>query len=547
MPQPSGASASTVSGASAAAASETRSTTIASAPILAAFQGERPSHAILDAVAAGAPGVTLYRALNVRSASQLRDLTDELRGVATRAGLPPPIIAIDQEGGQLNAIGDGTQFPGNLALAATGSEQLAEAVGRAIGRELAALGITVNFAPDCDVLTNRDNPTVGVRSFGDDPALAARLAAAFVRGHQSQGVATTAKHFPGGGDRSVDSHYALPVVHATLDRLRRVELQPFRATIEAGCRLVMPAHLALPAIDGLADRPAMVSPHILRDLLRDELGFGGVVVSDALDMGAIDQDALVDEALGALHSGVDLLLAGPGHADRADLLTSIAEGLALRDRSVGGRPPAPSARRITQLRRWFQGYRRPDFSVVGSAEHRSLALEVARRSITLARHRDGLLPLAPGGGESKGRVVVILPRPADLTPADTSSHVRIDLADGLRKAGIAAEEIRTSINPVDADVRAIRDRLVGVRLAIVGTINARQHRGQADVVRAALAASVPTILIALRMPDDIEAYPEAGTYLCTYGIQPPSIDALVEVLTGAIRPTGRLPLAGLAT
>src|SRR5437762_6855670 len=340
MPQPSGASASTVSGASAAAASETRSTTIASAPILAAFQGERPSHAILDAVAAGAPGVTLYRALNVRSASQLRDLTDELHGVAIRARLPPPIIAIDQEGGQLNAVGDGTQFPGNLALAATGSEQLAEAVGRAIGRELATLGITVNFAPDCDVLTNRDNPTVGVRSFGDDPALAARLAAAFVRGHQSQGVSTTAKHFPGGGDRSVDSHYALPVVHATLDRLRRVELQPFRAAIEAGCRLVMPAHLALPAIDGLADRPAMVSPHILRDLLRDELGFGGVVVSDALDMGAIDQDALVDEALGALRSGVDLLLAGPGHADRADLLTSIAEGLALRDRSVGGRPPA---------------------------------------------------------------------------------------------------------------------------------------------------------------------------------------------------------------
>jgi beta-N-acetylhexosaminidase len=517
------------------------SASTATVPILAAFEGERVPRDILDAVAAGLPGVTLYRSLNVRSAAQLRELTGEVHGVARRAGLPPPIVSLDQEGGQLIAVGDGTPFPGNLALAATGSPDLAEAVGRATGRELAALGVTVNFAPDCDLLTNRDNPAVGVRSFGDDPEVASRLAARFVVGHQSAGVATTAKHFPGGGDRAEDSHYALPIVHHGLERLRRVELPPFQGAIAAGCRLVMAAHLALPEVDGLAGRPTMVSLRILIDLLRHELGFRGVVVSDALDMGAVDQSSLVEDVVEALVSGVDLLLAGPAHAQRGDLLPSIAQGLR---GSVGSAQAGPvaSARRIDELRHWLRPAVAVDLSEVGSVGHRALALEVARRSVTLVRDRDELLPLSR---DASGRALVIVPRPVDLTPADTSSVVRIELAARLREAGFEADEMRVSIDPDDAEVGAIRARLGNASLAILASINARQHRGQARIVEALLQAGVPVIAVALRMPDDLEAYPDVGTYLCTYSIQPPAIEALAEVLTGALEPIGKLPLAGI--
>ncbi len=525
------------------------------APILVAFEGDAAPPDVLTGIRAGRPGVTLYRSLNLFSPDQVRALADEVHAAAAAGGLPPAIVSLDQEGGQLMAVGAATPFPGNLALAATRSPELAEAVGRAIGMELAALGITVNFAPDCDLATNLDNPSVGTRSFGDDPDLAARLAAAFVRGHQSAGVAATAKHFPGGGDRSIDPHYGLPISRHDLDRLRRVELPPFKAAIDSGCRLVMGAHLALPAIDGLADRPVMLSSRILVDLLRGELGFEGVVVSDALDMGALDQSRLVMDAAEALQSGVDLLLAGPAQAGRTDLLLDIDRAFASRSGLAGGSLPrvagdaaaagAAGAEvafgRIDALRRWLATHtaERPSISVVAGAEHQALALEVARRSVTQVFDRTGLLPLRP---HPDRRVVVVVPRPADLTPADTSSSVAIELGAALQGAGIAVDEIRVSIDPDPGGIAGAAERIRGASIAIVGTINARLHRGQAAIAEACHAAGVPTIVVALRMPDDIEVVQSAGAYLCTYSIQPPSVTALVEVLTGRLQATGQLPI-----
>ena len=232
-------------------------------------------------------GVTLFRSHNAPGPRETRALTDALQAAAAAAGRSPLLIGADQEGGQLMAIPGTTPFPGNLALAATGSDELAHATGRALGRELAAMGVNVNYAPVCDVNINPQNPVIGTRSFGEDPATVSRMAAAMIAGMQSAGVAACAKHFPGHGDTASDSHDGLVTVPHSRARLDQVELPPFAAAIAADVRLIMTAHVALPALTGGQAIPSTLAPQVLRGLLRGAMGFGGVIISDAMDMRAI--------------------------------------------------------------------------------------------------------------------------------------------------------------------------------------------------------------------------------------------------------------------
>ena len=233
------------------------------------------------------------------------------------------LVAADQEGGQLLGLGDGTtQFAGAMALGATGDDELAERVAGAMARELRALGVNVDYAPVCDLANNPANPMLGIRSFGDDPEAVGRLAVATVRGLQSNGVAATVKHFPGAGDTAVDPHHELPLVARTNAELAQRELVPFRAVLAAGARMVMTGHFALPG--GTDDLPTSLSAAVLRDLLRGQLGFDGVTVTDALDMRALGQgSAQIVDAIAALRAGEDVLLGTPD--ERA--LERLEEGL----------------------------------------------------------------------------------------------------------------------------------------------------------------------------------------------------------------------------
>jgi beta-N-acetylhexosaminidase len=526
-------------------AESSRKTDPAGQLLLTVFGGETPPAEVLEAVRTGkSPGVALYRALNVRSPGQVRDLTLALEAAAREGKLPPPLVCVDQEGGQLVGIGPGTTpFPGNLALGAVGDPRLAERVGRAIGLELAAMGVSVDWAPVCDLATHPANPAVGARSFGDDPVRAADLAASAVRGIRSAGVASAAKHFPGAGATGVDPHVGLPVLDHDIERLRQMELAPFRAAIEAGVDLVMAAHVLLPRIDPVPGRSAMRSPRIVGDLLRDELGFGGVCVTDALDMGAVDQGSLATGAIDAVAAGVDVLLPGPAHAEAPDRLDAIRTGLAqaAADGRLVARRLAEATGRVRALRRRLGSAGAPPLSVVNGSAHRALAQEVARRAVTLVRDRDGQLPLRAAEGS---RVLVIVPRPADLTPADTSSFLTLDLAEGLRRRwpAVVVDELVVPIDPSYADAVAARDEAVGADLVVLGTINAFVLPGQLGLARAVLAAGRPTVLVCFRMPHDAVAMPEAGTVVAAYGIEAPTIDAVADVLTGALEPTGRLPV-----
>jgi beta-N-acetylhexosaminidase len=484
-------------------------------------------------------GVVLFRHKNMGNLAELRGLTSALQRAAAESGQPPLLIAADQEGGQLIAVDHTTPFPGNIALGAAGSDKLAYKVGRAIGKELSAVGLNVDFAPVCDVNSNPLNPVIGTRSFGEDPKLVASMSAAFIRGLQSSGIAATAKHFPGHGDTSSDSHRGAPMVKHSANRIRSVELVPFRAAVKSGARLVMTAHIVVPALNGGSNElPVTLSPEILRDLLRKKMRFKGVILSDAFDMHAMEQGSgYVAETMAAVAAGIDLLLFNHDLARVEPACTNVIQaahrGLLSADEIYA------SARRIMALKNWLKRQRQEPLAVIGCKEHLQLAQEVARKSVTLVRDTARQFPLRIGSDQ---KIAVAIPRPEDLTPADTSSYVKPQLADALRQYHPQVDEFSFALNLSSSDIAALCERLAKYDAVILGTINATAHPAQAEMVKKLMKQRTRLITVALRMPYDLAAYPEAPAYVCTYSILPPAMEALAEALFGRIAFAGTLPV-----
>jgi beta-N-acetylhexosaminidase len=282
--------------------------------LLPGFIGRTPPSWLLSAIDDGLAGV-VYFAPNIDTAAQVAGLSARLRGA--REDL---LVSADEEGGDVTRLrsATGSHLPGNAALGAVDDEAVTEAVAAAIGRELRLVGVDLNLAPCVDVNCDPANPVIGVRSFGSSPELVARHGAAYVRGLQAAGVAACAKHYPGHGDTRVDSHLMLPSVPATAETVRARELPPFAAAVAAGARCVLTAHVLFPAFD--RELPATLSPTLL-GMLRTELGFDGVIITDALDMHAISRTVgLGAGAVASLVAGADLLCLGnpDNEPDRGD-------------------------------------------------------------------------------------------------------------------------------------------------------------------------------------------------------------------------------------
>lgn len=510
-----------------------------SSQLMIAFDGrDLPAHVAEWIAQRPVAGVTLFLHRNASSAAQMRTLTDALQAAAGPTDRPL-LIATDQEGGQLIGLGeDTTPFAGAMALGATADEDLAERVARATGRELRALGVNVNYAPVCDLATNPGNPVLGIRSFGSDPEDVGRLAAATVRGLQAEGVAATAKHFPGKGDAAVDTHHELAVVRRSRAEMAERELVPFRAALDAGARLVMSGHFALPELTGDESLPATLARTIVNDLLRDELGFTGLAITDALDMKAIAQgDSHVIELVTALRAGTDLLLTVADPSAAAPLEAALQQAVVRRllDPSAVER----SAARVAELRRWLAGFAAPNLDVVGCSEHHALAAELAARSITLVRNAAGLLPLRPAADD---RIAVVQPRPTDMTPADSSSEVAPLLAGAIRRRHAATDEFIVSPTLSSAEIAALCDRLADYDLIVLGTVSAHLQPAQADLALAVIDIGRPTVTVALRTPWDLTAYPGAKTHVCSFGILEPTIEALSAAMFGEAGFGGRLPV-----
>jgi len=511
--------------------------------VMLAFDGERvPRWMTARLRAAPVAGVTLYRALNVRSAGQVRELTDALQRAAGEHG--PILVAGDQEGGQLQGLGpDATAFAGNMALGAVDDEALTELVGAAIGREARAMGVTLNYTPALDLATEPMNASMGIRSFGADPELVARHGSAMIRGLQSAGVAATMKHFPGLGEVAQDTHHAIGIVRGSNEELEAGALVPFRAAIAAGVRVAMSAHVAVPALTGDPTLPATLSRVAMDGLLRAALGFRGVSITDALDMRALAQGpAQSVDIIAAVRAGIDLLLVS---ADRRAQRRIEATLLAATARSLFEADDLAASRgRLDDLRAWLAtAGKAPDPDIVGSVAHRALSRELAERALTRTDHApDGGAPpkleLAPGA-----RILAIMPEPRDLTPADTSSLVAPGLGRALRTRFVLVDEIVVDPAPSAAEIAGLRARAGAFDAVVVGTVEAHGQPAQADHGRASAGTGTPTVAVALRTPWDVAVYPPGVPAICTYSILPDSLDALASALFGAIPFAGRLPVA----
>lgn len=479
---------------------------------MVSFRGLFPPEWVLDGVTEGRIAAICLFAYNVASPAQLRGLTDSLHEAARRGRVPPPLIGIDQEGGQLMAVTGGTtELPGNMALGATRSPELAEKAGRLLGLELLALGCNMNFAPVLDLAGHLESAVVGTRAFGDEPGRVAELGAALIRGMQSTGVVATAKHFPGHGDTALDSHHLAPVVARKREQLSSAELVPFRAAIAAGVGAVMGAHVRYPHLD---DRPATLSKAVMSDLLRTELGFEGLAVTDAMDMAAVADGPAELRAREALDAGADLVMLG--HLpDQAELLRALEPHYrrASLERIAGARRRLPRDL--------------PRLESIGNG--RGLAQEIADRAVTLVRG-SGQLPLRL---EPEERLGLILPRVGDLTPADSSSRVELRLPEQLRARHPNLEVVEDGNGPF---------ALTACGAVIVATSNAVSDDDQREVVEKLSQSGVDLIHLVVRSPADALITPPHVPCVCTYGIRAANTEAAVRVLFGEMEPTGVLPV-----
>ncbi|HSO49460.1 MAG TPA: glycoside hydrolase family 3 N-terminal domain-containing protein [Acidimicrobiia bacterium] len=509
--------------------------TVADPHLMLAFEGTEVPAWLEQRLEESPPaGVTLFREWNMSSPGQVAELTTALQEM--NSSPLPLLIAVDQEGGQLIGLEGSTPFSGNMALGATDDADLAEAVAAAMGRELAAVGINVNYAPVADVATQADNPSLGIRSFGEDPGQVARFVGAMVAGFSTAGVHSTAKHFPGKGEARVDPHYELPLLDLDRDRLDTVELPPFRAAFEAGAELLMMGHYVVPSITGSRDLPISASERGINGFVRQEMGFDGLVITDALDMGALDQGpAQVVEIITMMRGGTDLLLCMPDPALQDRVRTAVERGA-----SRGLIPEAilaASRQRIERLRESTAGgMLRPE--LVGSEQHLALAAELAEKSVTVVRNDDGLLPLRL---TPESRILALEPQPTNVTPADTTALYPPSLADALRKHHQSVTGIVYPHEPERSDVDSSVTALGEHDLAVVGTVAA--SRGQANLVRALLDTGKPVVTVALRTPYDLGHYPGSGTHLCTFSGHQPSLVALASVLFEGSGGRGVLPVS----
>lgn len=492
-------------------------------------------HTGAEAVAKYHLGGVIYFAWsnNVNEPRQIATLSNGLQKAALAGRARVPLtISVDQEQGIVTRIGaPATLFPGAMALGATRDGGDASAAGRVTGVELRAMGVTMDFAPDADVNVNPANPIIGVRSAGSDPSLVSAVVKAQVAGLQSpHAVSATVKHFPGHGDTAVDSHVGLPTITHTRAEWTRIDLPPFQAGIRAGVDVVMSGHLVVPALDPSGD-PATLSHPILTGILRERLGFRGLIATDGLMMAGVRQKYGDDEvAVRAILAGADMLVQSP------DVPKAYAAVLAaVRSGRISQRRLNESVLRHLQLKSKRGVVAAPIVDVaavgriVGRPEHRRIAAHVADDSTTLLRN-DDLLP-----ARVRGRRLALVG-----WSSGTATHEVLGAA--LRARGATVGTVTTGATPTEAQIQGAVAAARQADAVLVTTNNVTAESPQAKLVAALCATGRPVVVAALRNPYDIAHLPEVDAYLATYSWVPVALEALVRTLVGENSPRGRLPV-----
>ncbi|WP_266081416.1 beta-N-acetylhexosaminidase [Haladaptatus caseinilyticus] len=495
---------------------------------VAGFDGTTPTREIERLVSERHLGGVIYFSRNVESPEQVQTLSRTLQGFVPD-GLPPLLLSIDQEGGRVARLSWGTELPSAMTLGATDDSALATRAGNAVGRELRSLGIDIDLAPVLDVNNNPDNPVIGVRSFGERPEHVATLGSAFADGIQEASVIACGKHFPGHGDTAVDSHLDLPVIDHDRDRLDAVELQPFRQAIEANIGAIMTTHVAFPTITGDAERPATLSRRVITDLLRKELGFDGLVLTDCMEMDAIaDGVGTVEGCVRAVEAGCDQICVS--HTPRKQHAAIDAVIDAVESERIAESQIDTSVRRIVRAKQTFgAGYvgGTDEWNTVAD-ECRSVGRTVAERGVTLVRDVSNAIPL-----------------PDHTVSVYEFEAGRGSLAEETQdNQGVFASALSAAGATVDATVlqKGEFPDEIEDRPTVVCTSEAVSNPDQATVVRNLIAEGVNPIVVAVRNPYDLSVLSGVRTYMTTYDDTEASLVAAAELLVGNGKPTGRLPV-----
>jgi beta-N-acetylhexosaminidase len=498
------------------------------------FEGTTVPDWVRRRLAEGLGGVALF-ARNVETPAQVAALTAQLR-----AERPDVIVAIDEEAGDVTRLESrhGSSRPGNLGLGAVDDTELTHAVARDLGLELAHAGITLDYAPDTDVNSNPDNPIIGVRAFGAEPGLVARHGAAWIRGLQESGVAACAKHFPGHGDTAVDSHHAVPLIDRSRERLAEVELVPFRAAIAAGVQSIMTGHLLVPAYD--PELPATLSRRILTGLLREELGFEGLIVTDGIEMQGVRRTyGLEGATVRALAAGADAICVGGDHADEHTALRlRDAIVAAVRSGELSEQRLRDAAARVRKLAAWTLEQQtaigaRAVADSAGSASHEvaviggsAVGQAAARRAVKVTATAEAPdLPLT-----CPPHVVEFAPPRNIAIGAETPWGVGAPLGTllpGTTAVRLSADDL-AGVPDASAPVLAG----AGGRPLVLVVRDVHRHPWIAGALRDTLAVRPDAIVVEMGVPVEVSG----GVHLATYGATRACGQAAAEIIAGTSVP-----------
>ena len=492
-------------------------------------------------------GGTLLFAQNCRDAEQVLRLVSDIQIENQKGGGLPMLVCADQEGGFVARLGFGTTGPGNMALAATGDPQSAGTMAAIYGEELGLLGINTDFAPVMDVNNNPGNPVIGIRSFSDSPQAVAAFGLKYLEGLHSADTIATLKHFPGHGDTDNDSHTGLPCIDRSYAELNAIELLPFRAAIQAGADMVMTAHIQYPQIETQTYTsvstgeevflPATMSRTILTDILRGDMGFEGVVVSDALDMAAITYNFTDEDVLRlTIDAGVDMLILPPitdtdlfrRNMDMVDAAVRLVREGAIDEARVD-----ESVRRILTLKQKYGLLDRTDFAVtderiaaavagVGSAEHREAAWDIAQKALTLVKNEGEAFPARLQSGETA--LILFADSCASRVGSGELAKQLLEergaLPDGAEIAVMAntADNGEECVNAANqADHVILVNRVYSAACLDPGTGDGFSTAVFDEIIAARHAAGRPVIVVSCQLPYDAARFPDADAMLLAYG------------------------------
>jgi beta-N-acetylhexosaminidase len=492
-------------------------------------------------------GIILF-GRNIGIPEEILRLNTRLQLEAKNAGQELPLfICIDQENGVVRRLGEGTTvFPGAMLLGATGNPDFAYDMGLATGKELKALGINWNLAPVVDVNNNSNNPVIGVRSFGENPVQVAEFGRAAMKGMQAAGVITALKHFPGHGDTNLDSHLELPTITHSIERLEEVELVPFKQCIKEGADTIMSAHVYFPAIEKQVGVPATMSKSVITGLLREKLGFEGVVTTDCMEMKAIaDTIGTAQGAVEAIKAGVDLIMVSHLPNLQKEAIEAIATAVENGEISVDEIDAA--LERVQKLKNHYLSWddiatnvedvKVPE--VVGCDEHHQNAEKAFKHGITIVKN-EGVLPLSY---HSNHKVLVLYPPNSYLTEVEDKRYSSNALGTVVQEVHPTAAIELLPGGLTEDMTKLIIEKAKQYETIIVGTLTASNSNQHIRLIEELVNLGKNIIVIAMRSPYDISYLPKKiDAYIATYEFTTPTLRMAVKAIYGVEKVTGRLPI-----